>query len=65
MKGPTPSVFGPGFPFPEESYLGRYPDVRKAVAAGLCPSGDFHYRNYGFGGGRGVPGGASFYVISP
>ena len=49
-----PSVFGPGFRFPEESYLGRYPDVRNAVAAGLCPSGDFHYRNYGFGEGRGV-----------
>jgi phytanoyl-CoA hydroxylase len=49
-----PSVFGRAFPFPEERYLGRYPDVRSAVAAGLCPSGDFHYRNYGFGEGRGV-----------
>jgi phytanoyl-CoA hydroxylase len=49
-----PSVFGPSFPFPEESYLARNPDVRSAVGAGQCPSGEFHYRNYGFGEGRGV-----------
>ena len=29
-----PAAFGPGFPFPEESYLRRYPDVREAVGAG-------------------------------
>jgi phytanoyl-CoA hydroxylase len=49
-----PGAFGPGFPFPEESYLSRYPDVREAVEAGICPSGDYHYRNFGFGEGRGV-----------
>jgi hypothetical protein len=49
-----PSVFGAEFPFPEARYLERYPDVREAVEAKLCPSGDFHYRNFGFGEGRGV-----------
>jgi len=49
-----PSAFGPGFPFPEEAYLMRYPDVREAVEAKLLPSGQFHYRNFGFGEGRGV-----------
>ena len=50
----APSDFGPGFPFPEESYLRRYPDVREAVEAGMCPSGESHYRMYGFDEGRGV-----------
>jgi phytanoyl-CoA hydroxylase len=49
-----PSALGPSFPFPEEAYLGRYPDVRAAVEAGACPSGDFHYRNFGYEEGRGV-----------
>jgi phytanoyl-CoA hydroxylase len=49
-----PALFGEAFPFPEEGYLQRYPDVRGAVAAGQCPSGEFHYRNFGFGEGRGV-----------
>jgi phytanoyl-CoA hydroxylase len=49
-----PAAFGPGFPFPEESYLRRYPDVREAVEANLCPSGEHHYRIYGFEEGRGV-----------
>jgi hypothetical protein len=50
----APSAFGPGFPFPEESYLRRYPDVREAVEAGMCPSGESHYRMYGFDEGRGA-----------
>jgi hypothetical protein len=49
-----PAAFGPGFPFPEESYLRRYPDVREAVASSLCTSGESHYRIYGFNEGRGV-----------
>jgi phytanoyl-CoA hydroxylase len=49
-----PSSFGPGCPFPEEAYLRRHPDVREAVEAGLCPSGEYHYREFGFGEGRGV-----------
>jgi len=49
-----PADFGPGLPFPEESYLRRYPDVREAVDARLCPSGESHYRLYGFDEGRGV-----------
>jgi hypothetical protein len=50
----SPSAFGPGFPFPEEAYLSRYPDVREVVGAGICPSGESHYRMYGFDEGRGV-----------
>jgi phytanoyl-CoA hydroxylase len=50
----NPCVFGPAFPFPEETYLARYPDVMNAVQEKLCPSGDFHYRNFGFSEGRGV-----------
>ena len=49
-----PSAFGPASPFPEETYLRRHPDVREAVEAGRCPSGEFHYREFGFGEGRGV-----------
>jgi ectoine hydroxylase-related dioxygenase (phytanoyl-CoA dioxygenase family) len=49
-----PASFGPGFPFPEEGYLRRYPDVREAVEARLCASGEAHYRIYGFEEGRGV-----------
>ena len=50
----NPSAFGVGFPFPEEAYLERYPDVRKAVEAKACPSGAFHYKNYGYDEGRGI-----------
>ncbi len=50
----TPSTFGPDWPFPEESYLARHPDVRDAVVANRLPSGEHHYRNYGFSEGRGV-----------
>jgi ectoine hydroxylase-related dioxygenase (phytanoyl-CoA dioxygenase family) len=49
-----PAAFGPKCPFPEETYLRRYPDVREAVEAKLCPSGEFHYREFGFSEGRGV-----------
>jgi len=49
-----PSAFGPGCPFPEETYLGRYPDVREDVDAGLFASGEAHYREFGFAEGRGV-----------
>jgi phytanoyl-CoA hydroxylase len=49
-----PAAFGPDWPFPEQSYLMRHPDVRDAVSAGRCPSGEYHYRNFGFGEGRGV-----------
>jgi ectoine hydroxylase-related dioxygenase (phytanoyl-CoA dioxygenase family) len=49
-----PSSFGPGFPFPEGAYLRRYPDVREAVEARLCASGEAHYRAFGFYEGRGV-----------
>ncbi len=49
-----PAAFGADFPFPEEAYLARHPDVREAVDAGLCPSGESHYRSLGFGEGRGV-----------
>lgn len=49
-----PVSFGPGFPFPEEAYLRRYPDVREAVEAGLCASGESHYRTFGYYEGRGV-----------
>lgn len=49
-----PSAFGRDWPFPEQSYLRRHPDVRDAVAAGRCASGEYHYRNFGFGEGRGV-----------
>jgi phytanoyl-CoA hydroxylase len=49
-----PSAFGPGSPFPEETYLRRHPDVREAVEAKLCPSGECHYREFGFREGRGV-----------
>jgi ectoine hydroxylase-related dioxygenase (phytanoyl-CoA dioxygenase family) len=49
-----PAAFGPVCPFPEESYLERHPDVREAVEAGLCPSGEYHYRNHGFREGRGA-----------
>ena len=51
---PDPDAFGPDFPFPEEAYLRRHPDVREGVEARLFPSGEFHYRNFGFGEGRGV-----------
>ncbi|HMD62303.1 MAG TPA: phytanoyl-CoA dioxygenase family protein [Opitutaceae bacterium] len=51
---PDPSVFGPQFPFPEESYLRRHPDVREGVEAMLFASGEYHYRHFGFGEGRGV-----------
>lgn len=50
----NPEAFGPGFPFPEEAYLARYPDVREAVEANLFPSGESHYRIFGFAEGRGV-----------
>ncbi len=49
-----PHSFGPACPFPEETYLMRHPDVREAVEAKLCPSGEYHYRNHGFWEGRGV-----------
>ncbi len=49
-----PQAFGPTCPFPEASYLARHPDVREAVDARLCPSGEFHYRAHGFREGRGV-----------
>jgi ectoine hydroxylase-related dioxygenase (phytanoyl-CoA dioxygenase family) len=49
-----PAVFGPARPFPEGSYLGRYPDVRAAVASGRVPTGEYHYRNFGYAEGRGV-----------
>jgi hypothetical protein len=49
-----PEAFGPGCPFPEEGYLERHPDVREAVEAGLCPSGEHHYRSHGYREGRGV-----------
>jgi|CZKI01.1.fsa_nt_gi phytanoyl-CoA hydroxylase len=49
-----PAAFGPDFPFPEESYLMRHPDVRDGVEARLFPSGEYHYRMFGFGEGRGV-----------
>jgi hypothetical protein len=50
----SPSVFGPDYPFPEERYLERYPDVGNAVRAGLCPSGRIHYILHGHAEGRGV-----------
>jgi phytanoyl-CoA dioxygenase PhyH len=49
-----PATFGPGFPFPEETYLKRHPDVQEAVEAGEWPSGEQHYREVGFSEGRGV-----------
>jgi hypothetical protein len=49
-----PSAFGPHCPFPEETYLRRHPDIQEAVEAGLFPSGEFHYREFGFNEGRGV-----------
>jgi phytanoyl-CoA hydroxylase len=49
-----PAGFGPRCPFPEETYLRRHPDVHEAVEAGLFPSGEFHYREFGFSEGRGV-----------
>lgn len=49
-----PSSFGKGCPFPEATYLRRHPDVREAVETGLVPSGEAHYRDFGFGEGRGV-----------
>jgi ectoine hydroxylase-related dioxygenase (phytanoyl-CoA dioxygenase family) len=49
-----PAAFGQGFPFPEESYLMRHPDVREGVKARLIPSGEYHYRMFGYGEGRGV-----------
>jgi phytanoyl-CoA hydroxylase len=49
-----PEAFGHGCPFPEEGYLERHPDVREAVDAGLCPSGEHHYRSHGYREGRGV-----------
>jgi ectoine hydroxylase-related dioxygenase (phytanoyl-CoA dioxygenase family) len=49
-----PGSFGPNCPFPEEAYLRRHPDVREAVESGLFPSGQFHYREFGFSEGRGV-----------
>jgi ectoine hydroxylase-related dioxygenase (phytanoyl-CoA dioxygenase family) len=49
-----PSSFGLKCPFPEETYLRRHPDVREAVEANLFPSGEHHYREYGFSEGRGV-----------
>jgi ectoine hydroxylase-related dioxygenase (phytanoyl-CoA dioxygenase family) len=49
-----PPAFGPDNPFPENSYLARYPDVKAAVLAGGMPSGWEHYRNWGFSEGRGV-----------
>ncbi len=51
---PDPEAFIPAFPFPEESYLRRHPDVRDGVRARVFPSGEYHYRNFGFGEGRGV-----------
>ena len=49
-----PGAFGSKCPFPEEAYLARNPDVREAVEARLCPSGEYHYRAHGFREGRGV-----------
>jgi phytanoyl-CoA hydroxylase len=49
-----PDTFGPKCPFPEETYLRRHVDVREAVEQGLWPSGEVHYREVGFGEGRGV-----------
>jgi ectoine hydroxylase-related dioxygenase (phytanoyl-CoA dioxygenase family) len=49
-----PALFGGSFPFPEERYLERYPDVHAAVTMGQFPSGETHYRNFGFAEGRGV-----------
>lgn len=49
-----PEVFESGRPFPEESYLGRHPDVKAAVAAGHWPSGFQHYKTCGFKEGRGI-----------
>ena len=51
---PDPADFGPAFPFPEASYLQRHPDVRDCVEARLFPSGEYHYRNFGYVEGRGV-----------
>ena len=49
-----PSAFGQACPFPEAVYLRRYPDICEAVDAGLFASGEAHYREFGFGEGRGV-----------
>jgi hypothetical protein len=49
-----PSLYGAKCSFPEESYLSRHADVREAVEAGLCPSGEYHFREFGHAEGRGV-----------
>ena len=49
-----PARFGPARPFPEASYLRRHPDVRSAIADGRQPSGEAHYRNFGYAEGRGL-----------
>ena len=49
-----PERFDAKYPFPEESYLRRHPDVRAAVAKGYLTSGFAHYRDYGFGEGRSI-----------
>jgi ectoine hydroxylase-related dioxygenase (phytanoyl-CoA dioxygenase family) len=49
-----PATFGAAFPFPEEIYLKRNPDVREAVESGEWASGELHYRVLGFDEGRGV-----------
>jgi phytanoyl-CoA hydroxylase len=49
-----PAVFRAGAPFPEQTYLERYPDVAAAVRGGTCPSGKFHYETFGYAEGRGV-----------
>jgi hypothetical protein len=47
-------AFRNGQPFPEETYLARYPDVRDAVAKGHFKSGKDHYLAFGEKEGRGV-----------
>jgi hypothetical protein len=39
-------------PFDEEWYLSQYPDVRKAIQAGIISSGADHYRRSGYIEGR-------------
>jgi phytanoyl-CoA hydroxylase len=40
---PQPAAFGPGRPFPEESYLMHHPEVSDTVRGRICPSGEYHY----------------------
>jgi ectoine hydroxylase-related dioxygenase (phytanoyl-CoA dioxygenase family) len=49
---PLPRAVASQLPFSEAAYLKRYPDVAASIQAGILPSGQAHYEQYGHQEGR-------------